>query len=56
MKKILLALVLLAIVGSAALAQTTVRIMGYGGQDPAIVQRLLSEVIGDDLEAEGITV
>lgn len=30
--------------------------MGYGGQDPAIVQRLLSEVIGDDLEAEGITV
>lgn len=56
MKKILLALVSLAIVGSAALAQTTVRIVGYGGQDPAIVQRLLSDVIGDDLEAEGITV
>lgn len=41
---------------SAALAQTTVRVQGYGGQDPAIMQRLLTEVIGDDLEAEGITV
>lgn len=41
---------------SAALAQTTVRIMGYGGEDPRIVTRLLSEVIGDDLAAEGITV
>lgn len=34
----------------------TIRIQGYGGQDPAIVQRLLDEVIGADLEAEGITV
>lgn len=56
MKKILFALVTLALMGSAALAQTTVRIMGYGGQDPAVVQRLLSEVIGDDLKAEDITV
>lgn len=32
----------------------TVRIMGYGGQDPAVVVRLLDEVIGADLEAEGI--
>ncbi len=38
-----------------AVAQT-IRIQGYGGQDPAIVQRLLTEVIGADLEAEGITV
>lgn len=55
MKKIALALAALSLLG-AALAQTTVRVMGYGGQDPAIMQRLLSEVIGDDLEAEGITV
>lgn len=32
----------------------TIRIMGYGGQDPAVVVRLLEEVIGDDLAAEGI--
>jgi multiple sugar transport system substrate-binding protein len=38
------------------LAQTNIRIMGYGGQDPAIVQRLLDDVIGERLEAEGITV
>ena len=55
MRKILLLLVSLALFG-AALAQTTVRIMGYGGQDPAIVQRLLSDVIGDELEAENITI
>jgi multiple sugar transport system substrate-binding protein len=41
---------------SASLAQTTVRVQGYGGQDPAIMQRLLNEVIGDELQAEGITV
>ena len=41
----------------AALAwgQTTVRVQGYGGQDPAIVQRLIDEVIGDDLAEQGIT-
>ncbi len=55
MKKILFLIVSLALLGSA-FAQTTVRIMGYGGQDPAIVQRLLSDVIGDELEAEGITI
>ncbi len=32
----------------------TVRIMGYGGPDPAIVVRLLDEVIGAELAAEGI--
>ncbi|MDQ3461066.1 MAG: extracellular solute-binding protein [Deinococcota bacterium] len=42
---------------SAALAQTTVRIMGYGGnQDPVIVAGLLNDVIADELAAEGITV
>ena len=53
----------LLIAATAALAacgvvssQTTVRVQGYGGQDPAIVQRLLDEVVGADLEAEGITV
>ncbi len=52
-----LVITLLALFGvSATLAQTTVRIMGYGGQDPAIVQRLLADVIGDELAAEGITV
>ncbi|MFP4153851.1 MAG: extracellular solute-binding protein [Alkalispirochaeta sp.] len=32
----------------------TIRIMGYGGQDPAIVVRLLDEVIGSRLEEDGI--
>lgn len=32
----------------------TIRIMGYGGQDPAIVVRLLDEVIGSTLEEDGI--
>ncbi len=41
--------------GTSAFAQT-IRITGYGGQDPAIVNRLLTEVIGDDLSAEGISV
>ena len=40
---------------TAAFAQT-VRITGYGGQDPAIVNRLINEVIGSDLEAQGITI
>lgn len=50
---LLLAALLLA---GAALAQTNVRIMGYGGQDPAIVQRLLDEVIGEQLAEQEITV
>ena len=47
---------LLGLLASTALCQTTVRITGYGGQDPAIVNRLINEVIGEDLQAEGITV
>ena len=31
-----------------------IRIQGYGGQDPAIVVRLLNEVIGQELAAENI--
>jgi multiple sugar transport system substrate-binding protein len=31
-----------------------IRIQGYGGQDPAIVVRLLNEVIGADLEKDNI--
>jgi multiple sugar transport system substrate-binding protein len=53
--KYLIASLLTLSLGATALAQT-IRIQGYGGQDPAIVQRLLDEVIGADLEAEGITV
>ncbi|MFP4644047.1 MAG: ABC transporter substrate-binding protein [Spirochaetales bacterium] len=34
----------------------TIRIMGYGGQDPAIKSRLLDEVIGDELAENGIEV
>ena len=55
MRKVLLILAAFGLF-SAALAQATVRVMGYGGQDPAIMQRLLSEVIGDNLETEGITI
>jgi multiple sugar transport system substrate-binding protein len=43
----------LATLGSA---QTNIRIMGYGGPDPAIVQRLLDDVIGERLADQGITV
>jgi multiple sugar transport system substrate-binding protein len=53
MQRILIALIALALVGGA-LAQN-IRIMGYGGPDPAIIVRLLDEVIGEALEAEGIT-
>ena len=55
MKRLGLAL-LSTLLACTALAQTTVRITGYGGQDPAIVNRLINEVIGSDLEGEGITV
>ncbi|AFG38819.1 ABC transporter substrate-binding protein [Spirochaeta africana] len=34
--------------------ETHIRIMGYGGQDPAVVQRLLDEVIGQQLTEENI--
>lgn len=39
---------------AGAESPVTIRIMGYGGQDPAVVVRLLEEVIGDDLAAQGI--
>src|SRR5690606_36849859 len=55
MRRVLLTVALLGLVVSAAQAQT-VRIMGYGGGDPAIVQRLLDEVVGQQLAADGITV
>jgi multiple sugar transport system substrate-binding protein len=48
-------LTLAALLIGGAFAQS-IRIMGYGGQDPAILVRLLDEVIGAELAAEGITV
>lgn len=54
MKRTLIALLALGF-GSVSLAQT-VRIMGYAGIDETIVSGLIDEVIGDDLEAEGITI
>lgn len=54
MRRIVIATLLLLL--APALAQTNIRIMGYGGQDPAIVQRLLDEVIGEQLASEGISV
>lgn len=55
MRRALLLTTLLALVIGGAQAQT-VRLMGYGGSDPAVVQRLLDEVVGAQLAAEGITV
>jgi multiple sugar transport system substrate-binding protein len=49
-----LALTLAALLVGGAFAQS-IRIMGYGGQDPAILVRLLDEVIGAELAADGIT-
>lgn len=54
MNRSLVFLVLLFCLFGLSQAQT-IRITGYGGQDPAIVVRLLDEVIGADLEAEGIS-
>lgn len=51
-----LLIVLAALTLAAAFAQTTVRVQGYGGSDPAIVQRLIDEVIGADLAKQGITI
>ncbi len=48
-------IVLAALLVGGAFAQS-IRIMGYGGQDPAILVQLLDEVIGAELAAEGITV
>ena len=55
MRRVLLTIALFGLIAGAVQAQT-IRIMGYGGSDPAIVQRLLDEVIGEQLAAEGITV
>ena len=54
--KRLLSCIFVMILASSALAQTTIRIMGYGGEDPRIVARILNEVIAEDLEGMGITV
>lgn len=56
MRRLLTALLALLFAFTAANAQTTVRVQGYGGQDPAIVQRLIDEVIGKGLAADGITI
>src|SRR6056297_3412477 len=50
-----LVIILAALLATSVSAQS-IRIMGYGGQDPAILVQLLHEVIGDELAAEGITV
>lgn len=50
----LLATLLALSIASSALAQQ-VRVMGYGGTDPAVVARLLDEVVGAALASEGIT-
>ncbi len=54
MKRLTLAAIAVLLLFGWAAAQTTVRVQGYGGQDPAIVQRLIDEVIGEDLAAQGI--
>lgn len=56
MRRLLTALIATLFTLTLANAQTTVRVQGYGGQDPAIVQRLIDEVIGKDLAAKGITI
>jgi multiple sugar transport system substrate-binding protein len=50
-----LVIILAALLATSVSAQS-IRIMGYGGQDPAILVQLLDDVIGDELAAEGITV
>ena len=53
--RVFVTLLVLAFAG-AALAQTTVRIMGYGGEDPRIVARIIDEVITDELAEANITI
>ncbi|HLV12640.1 MAG TPA: ABC transporter substrate-binding protein [Trueperaceae bacterium] len=55
MRRVLPTFAVLGLLVGMAQAQT-VRIMGYGGSDPAVVQRLLDEVVGAQLAGEGITV
>jgi multiple sugar transport system substrate-binding protein len=52
--RLTLVVTLAALLVGGAFAQQ-IRIMGYGGPDPAILVRLLDEVIGTELAAEGIT-
>ncbi len=54
--KRLLSCIFVMIMATSALAQTTIRIMGYGGEDPRIVARILNEGIADDLASMDITV
>lgn len=49
-------ILLLGLTAGTVLAQTTIRISGYGGSDSGLTARLVDEVIGDMLEPEGITV
>lgn len=56
MKRSITALLVLSLFTGLAWAQVTVRVQGYGGQDPAIMQRLIDEVIGSELKAEGISI
>lgn len=46
----------LAAASAMNLAAINIRITGYGGQDPAVVTRLLNDVIGKDLKAQNISV
>lgn len=55
MRRIVTIAAIAALLAGTAWAQT-VRVQGYGGQDPAIVQRLIDEIIGADLAAQGITI
>ena len=48
-------IILAAVLVGGAFAQQ-IRIMGYGGLDPAILVRMLDEVVGADLAEQGITV
>ncbi|MER3479928.1 MAG: ABC transporter substrate-binding protein [Meiothermus sp.] len=53
MKRLFVAVLALAGLGSA-LAQTIVRLQGFGGNDPAVLQGLLREVVNPALEKDNI--
>jgi len=53
MKRWFVAVLALAGLGGA-LAQTTVRLQGFGGNDPAVLQGLLREVVNPALEKDNI--
>ena len=56
MRRVLALLVTFALPAVLAQAQTIVRVQGYGDQHPAIVQRLIDEVIGEGLAEQGIRI